>query len=105
MRIVFEDKDLERLVCDEDNRKYRKYIKDRKFRGKLKEVVLVMRNAERTRELRQYSYLHYEQLKGTNGLSSVRVMNGRIERLIFREIDDGIEIQMLEMNNDHYGKE
>ena len=105
MVITFEDKDLEELLARHGNRRYKKYTRDILFLDSLDRVFDRLSSALNTQQLRQYSYLHYEQLKGTNGLSSVRVMNGRIERLIFREIDDGIEIQMLEMNNDHYGKE
>ena len=41
--------------------------------------------------------------KDNMNLSSVRVMNGRVERLLFRELEDGIEITIIELNNDHYG--
>lgn len=30
-------------------------------------------------------------------------MNGRVERLIFNELNDGIEIVVLELNVTHYG--
>ena len=61
-----------------------------------------MRAVKETSMLANYSFLHYEKLKRVD-LSSVRVMNGRIERLIFKEINNGIVIEMLELNNDHYG--
>ena len=48
------------------------------------------------------SFLHYEKLK-YNNLSSVRVLNNRIERLLFKELEDGIEITVIELNSDHYG--
>lgn len=41
--------------------------------------------------------------KDSMNLSSVRVLNGRVERLLFRELEDGIEITIIELNNDHYG--
>ena len=30
-------------------------------------------------------------------------MNGRVERLIFTESEEGIEIEILELNTTHYG--
>ncbi|MBR1516994.1 MAG: hypothetical protein IJ620_02465 [Bacteroidales bacterium] len=58
---------------------------------------------EKTTDLRTLSYLHYERLKGVN-MSSVRVMNGRVERLLFHEYDDGIEISLIEIDDTHYGQ-
>ncbi len=55
-----------------------------------------------TAVLMKISYLHYEKLKH-KPLSSVRIMNGRIERLLFRETDEGLNITIIELNNDHYG--
>lgn len=102
MKIVFLDKDLESLLQGKESRKYKKYPRDTKFIQRLMRVFYDLRDAPSTDNLRQYSYLHYEKLRGADR-SSVRVMNGRVERLIFREVDDGIEIEMLEMNTDHYG--
>jgi len=59
MVIVFEDKELEKLIFEGQSRKYRAYARDRKFLDRL--------------------------------------------RLIFREIDGGIKIIMIELNQNHYG--
>lgn len=53
-------------------------------------------------KLSQWSFLHYEKLKG-NELSSVRVMNGRVERIIFRETEQGLVIIIIELDEKHYG--
>ena len=37
-------------------------------------------------------------------MSSVRVMNGRVERLLFHEYNDGIEISLIEIDETHYGQ-
>lgn len=51
-----------------------------------------------------YSFLHYERLTDNmSGRSSVRIMNGRVERLIFTESEEGIEIEILELNTTRYG--
>ena len=49
-----------------------------------------------------YSYLHYEKLKYRDE-SSVRIVNGRVERLIFAERDNGIEVLLIEIDDTHYG--
>ncbi|MBO6051199.1 MAG: hypothetical protein J6P65_04375 [Bacteroidales bacterium] len=54
-------------------------------------------------DLKQLSYLHYEQLKKID-LSSIRVMNGRVERLLFKELDKGIRITIIELDESHYGQ-
>ena len=40
---------------------------------------------------------------GTNGKSSVRVVNGMVERILFREFDGGIRITVLSLDDTHYG--
>ena len=49
------------------------------------------------------SFLHYEQLTGTNGKSSIRVVNGMVERILFREFEGGIRIIVLSLDDTHYG--
>lgn len=73
MQIVFDDTDLEELL------------------------------SERTSDLRAISFLHYEQLVGTNGMSSIRVVNGMVERILFREFEGGIRITVLSLDDTHYG--
>lgn len=63
-----------------------------------------MRSVNNASELVNFSYLKYEKLKhGLSGLSSVRIMSNRVERLIFRETEEGIVITILELDNTHYG--
>ncbi len=102
MTILFEDKDLEELIKTQQNGKYRKYARNARFMERLTAAYNAMASVERVSELRSYSYLHYEQLK-YNGLSSVRVVANRVERILFRETEDGIVITILELNADHYG--
>ena len=63
-----------------------------------------LRLSERASDLRFISFLHYEQLAGTNGMSSIRVVNGMVERILFREFEGGIRITILDLDNTHYGK-
>lgn len=61
-----------------------------------------MFSVDKVDDLKAYSYLHYEKLKYRTE-SSVRIDNGRIERLIFTEHEEGIEVQLLEIDSTHYG--
>ena len=102
MKIQIDDPDLKELIFTGSNNRYIKLARDKKFMAALGRVFRVLEIVENTNGLRLYSFLHYEQLKGIRK-SSIRIMNGRIERLICEEIDDGIEIKLLEINRDHYG--
>lgn len=102
MKVNISDKDLDELIRTGKNGKYKKYSKDRKFMVGLARVYMLLTTVADTKGLEPYSFLHYEKLK-YNNLSSVRVLNNRIERLLFKELEDGIEITVIELNSDHYG--
>ena len=103
MKVTFEDTELESLVLAHRSRKYKKYLRDAKFLAALDRVFDDLRAAAKTSDLQLISYLHYEKLKGV-GMSSVRVMNGRVERLLFHEYNDSIEISLIEIDETHYGQ-
>ena len=87
MQITFEDKDLEELIAKGKNSKYKKYTRNGRFMRALATAYNYLRMADSTNDLRSISFLHYEQLAGMNGLSSIRVVNGMVERIIFREFE------------------
>lgn len=103
MKVVISDNDLKELIETGQNHKYRVYARDKKFLQALGQVYKIMQVVASAQGLGAYSFLHYEKLRNASGLSSVRVLNGRIERLLFKETADGIEITIIELNNDHYG--
>jgi plasmid maintenance system killer protein len=103
MQIFFDDKDLEELITTGRNNKYKKYTRNAKFMRALAIAYNYLRLSERASDLRCISFLHYEQLSGTNGLSSIRVVNGMVERILFREYDGGIRITVLSLDDTHYG--
>jgi len=103
MKIQIDDKDLLELINTGKNSKYKQLSKNDKFMKALSRVIGLMRIVERASDLGVYSFLHYEQLKGGIGLSSVRVVNGMVERILFRELNGGIEFIILELNRAHYG--
>lgn len=102
MNIIFEDKDLEELILTGKNNKYKKYSKDKRFMLALGRMYKLMQASDNTTVLSTYSFLHYEKLKGLD-LSSVRVMNGKVERVLFRETDNGIVITIIDLDDTHYG--
>lgn len=102
MNIIFEDKDLEELIFTGKNNKYKKYSKDSRFMAALGRMYKLMQTSTNTNMLGMYSFLHYEKLKRV-GMSSVRVMNGRVERVLFKETEDGIVITIIELDDTHYG--
>ena len=61
-----------------------------------------MYNVASITELSQFSFLHYEKLKHRPE-SSVRLVNGMVERLLFTETEDGIEVELIEIDSTHYG--
>lgn len=98
------DEDLRELIIDGKNSrgKYKKLARDKKFVARLTVIYKLMCSVEHVSNLREYSFLHYEQLKHISK-SSVRIINGRVERLLFTETEDGIQISLIEINKDHYG--
>jgi plasmid maintenance system killer protein len=95
---------LEELITTGRNSKYKKYTRNAKFMTALATAYNYLRMVDVASNLRAISFLHYEQLAGTNGLSSIRVVNGMVERIIFREFDGGISITVLSLDDTHYGK-
>lgn len=107
MEIYYEDKDLEALYYSgaggwEKCGRYKKLAKDAAFVAAYVSVVDMLSDAADVRELARLSVLHYEKLKHRPE-SSVRIINSRVERLLFRENDNGIEITLIEINDRHYG--
>ena len=102
MKMQIIDNDLKELIYTGSNNKYRQLARDKSFMAALGRVFRVLEIVENTNGLKKYSFLHYEILRGVCR-SSIRIMNGRIERLIFEEIDNGLIINLLEINRDHYG--
>ncbi len=71
----------------------------------LDRVYTHLRGTDNTNELKTFSFLHYEKLTGNRkGQSSVRINNSYVERIIFREEDNGITVCILELDSNHYGK-
>lgn len=104
MKIVFEDKGIQELVEQGKSKRYKKISKSSVLLHGLLSVYRIMDAADCVSDLANFSFLHYEQLKHQySGKSSVRIANGHIERLIFRELEDGVIVELLEIDESHYG--
>ena len=101
---VFFTKDLEELYTTGRSRKYNSIAKNRvMFNGYVRAVQTMIQVGE-VDDLKGYSFLHYEQLRHElSGYSSVRLSNAYIHRLIFRETEEGLTIELIEIDNTHYG--
>lgn len=107
MKVTFKDDALRELYVTQktSSKKYKDLCKDKKLIERYVKTVSLMETLENTARMRIYSFLHYEKLRhqGDEGRSSVRLINGRVERLIFTESPDGIEVELIEINATHYG--
>ncbi len=107
MNVIFKDaalKDIYEQGTTKESR-YKKFCRMRKLVEGYQRVVTILLSETTTTMLHHYSFLHYEKLKyqGNETHSSVRIANGHIERLIFTEDEQGITIELIEIDNTHYG--
>ena len=61
-----------------------------------------MYRTEATRELNEYSFFFFFRL-AHDPRSSIRIVNGKVERLLFTETEDGVEVELIEIDSTHYG--
>ncbi len=107
MKVFFADGALRELyeLGKTKDRKYKTICRNKKLVEGYQRAVSIMYDVESTDDLKPFSFLHYEKLKyqGDLAKSSLRLANGMVERLIFTETDDGIEVELIEIDNTHYG--
>ena len=105
MKITFKDEALSELyeTGKTKDRKYKQLCKNKKLVDGYIRVVSIMYRTETTRELNEYSFLHYERLANHDPRSSIRIVNGKVERLLFTETEDGVEVELIEIDSTHYG--
>lgn len=103
MKVLMEG-DLKELYLTGKNRNYKEIANNQELMRGFIRAVHSMMAIENTESLKQLSYLHYEKLRyQLSGLSSVRLSNRYVHRLIFSENNEGIEIKLIEIDNTHYG--
>jgi plasmid maintenance system killer protein len=104
MKIIFKDNALLEIFQYRKTKdsKYKQFCRKPKLVDGYINAVKIMNTVETTESLKGISFLHYEKLKHNNK-SSIRIVNGAIERLIFTENEEGIEVELIEIDNTHYG--
>ncbi len=106
MNVIFKEAALEELYLkgDTKDRKYRILCRNKKLVEGYRRAVQLLKDVRIVNDLKIFSILHYEKLKyRKEPMSSVRILNGSIERLLFTETKDGIEVELIEIDSTHYG--
>lgn len=96
--------DLRELYDTGRSNKYTEVSRNKVLKAGFSRAVMAMQKAGSVEDLKRLSFLHYEQLKYEySGYSSVRLSNSYVHRLIFLEHEDGIELELIEIDDTHYG--
>lgn len=107
MNIIFKEEALSELyeTGKTKDKKYKQICKNKRLVDGYIRAVGIIYDVECTDELKNFSFLHYEKLKyqQKEPLSSVRLVNSLVERLLFKETKDGIEVELIEIDSTHYG--
>ncbi len=102
--IVQMEGDLLELYLTGKSVRYKDISRNRTLMEGFMYSIRLMKEVDSAEELRQISRLHYEKLKYQySGLSSVRLSNRFVNRLLFEEIDDGVVVRLIEIDDTHYG--
>jgi len=102
--IVQMEDDLLELYMTGKSVRYKNISRNRTLLEGFVLAVKLMERVETVGELRQISRLHYEQLKYQySGLSSVRLSNRYVHRLLFEEIEGGVIVRLIDIDDTHYG--
>lgn len=101
---VLMNRELLELFQTGRSRRYREVARNRELMAGFIRVVKTMMTVDDVDELSIFSYLHYERLRHQwSGCSSVRLSNCYIHRLIFRETSDGLQVELIDINDTPYG--
>ena len=101
---VLMNQDLLDLYQNGKSRRYKEVERNSELMEGFIRAVNTMIMVNSVSELSGFSYLLYEQLKYQwSGYSSVRLSNRYVHRLIFTETTDGLEVELIEIDDTHYG--
>lgn len=104
MDVRYADKELQKLYETGESKVYKKIARDKRLFDRFVAVINTMKRVDNCESLKLVSSLHYEKLKYEyEGKSSVRLSNSYVERLIFTEEEGGICVNLLLIDNTHYG--
>lgn len=101
---VIVDGELQELLITGNSKTYRDVARNHVLMKGYRRAVATMQAVMNPEELHSFSSLHYEQLKHEySGYSSVRLSNSYVHRLIFKEYDDCITLELIDIDDTHYG--
>ena len=87
------------------SKRYKDVARNPVLYGGFVRAVDAMFSVQSIDELRNISVLHYERLGyNLSGYSSVRLSNSYVHRLLFTESEDGLKVELIQIDNTHYGK-
>lgn len=96
--------DLKELYLTGKNKVYRDVERNPELLKGFTRAVDSMMASATVNDLKRFSFLHYEQLKHQySGYSSIRLSNRYLHRLLFTESPSGIEVQLIYIDDTHYG--
>ena len=97
--------ELLELYSTGKSKRYKDIARNPVLYGGFVRAVDAMLSAQSIDELRNISVLHYERLRyNLSGYSSVRLANSYVHRLLFTESEDGVKVELIQIDNTHYGK-
>ena len=103
MKVYMAD-DLFQLYTTGVSRRYQDIARTPDLYAGFVRAVQAMEGAELVDDLKNLSFLHYERLKYDYlGYSSVRLSNRFVHRLIFKELEDKLQVELIEIDDTHYG--
>lgn len=103
MKVVMNQEMLE-LYQNGKSKKYKDVERNNVLLKGFIAAVKLMTLVNTADELKEFSYLHYEKLKYQwSGYSSVRLSNRYVHRLLFTETDEGVEVELIDIDDTHYG--
>ena len=101
---VYMSEDLRELYTTGYCNRYKAVSKNQRLLLGFFSAVEFLLAASNTSDLASVSKFHYEKLKYQySGLSSIRLANGFVHRLLFREDEEGLEVLLIEIDDTHYG--
>ena len=96
--------ELEELYLTGESKMYKDVARVPELFSGFTRAIDALNKAENMEQLKTISYLHYEKLKYEfSGISSFRLSNRHVHRLLFTEMEDGVEVQLITIDKTHYG--
>lgn len=103
MRVLMRQELLE-LYQSGRSKEHKDVARNSELMEGFRRAVRIMALVNLVTDLRGFSYLHYEQLRYQwSGFSSIRLSNRFLYRLIFKETAEGLQVDLIDIDDTHYG--